>query len=177
MRLNSVELFYALVAAIGSENRRCEWGRGGHMHAVCMQRWLAMARPPAGAVGHGQATCKGWSAVAKAPLQGAAARGGSSLQGAATRRGSSRPRARPAPGLKGRLARKGLLPTARSQGVTARTCPQGAVARSMPARGGCPRRACKGATANGPPTARPRPALPPAQGQRRWWRRGGQRED
>ncbi|RRT61003.1 hypothetical protein B296_00039571, partial [Ensete ventricosum] len=35
-------------------------GRGGHMHAVYMQRWLAMARPPVGAVGHDLATCKGW---------------------------------------------------------------------------------------------------------------------
>ncbi|RRT65992.1 hypothetical protein B296_00012902 [Ensete ventricosum] len=32
---------------IGSERRRCL--RGGHMHALCMQRWLATARPPAGA--------------------------------------------------------------------------------------------------------------------------------
>ncbi|RWV84973.1 hypothetical protein GW17_00053274 [Ensete ventricosum] len=63
MRLNRVELFYALVAAIGSESRRCLRGRGDHMHVVYMQRWLATARPPAGA----------------------AARRGSSPQGAATR--------------------------------------------------------------------------------------------
>ncbi|RWW39106.1 hypothetical protein BHE74_00055588 [Ensete ventricosum] len=59
MRLNRVELFYTLVAAIGSENRRCLRARGGHMHAVCMQRWLATARPPVGAADHGLATCKG----------------------------------------------------------------------------------------------------------------------
>ncbi|RZS28614.1 hypothetical protein BHM03_00062224 [Ensete ventricosum] len=59
MRLNHVELFYALVAAIGSESRRCLRGRGGNMHAVYMQRWLATARPRTGAVGCGQAPCKG----------------------------------------------------------------------------------------------------------------------
>ncbi|RZS24785.1 hypothetical protein BHM03_00057894 [Ensete ventricosum] len=102
MRLNHVELFYALVAAIGSESRRCLRGRGGHMHAVCMQRWLATARAPAGAAGYGLATCKGWPATAKAPLQG-----GDRLQprppckGAATRRHGRL-----------RLARKGLSLTA-----------------------------------------------------------------
>ncbi|RZS19746.1 hypothetical protein BHM03_00052179 [Ensete ventricosum] len=75
MRLNYVELFYALVAAIGSESRHCLRGRGGHMHAVCMQRWLATARPPIGAVGHGLATCKG------RPPARAAARKGASRQG------------------------------------------------------------------------------------------------
>ncbi|RWW18124.1 hypothetical protein GW17_00017905 [Ensete ventricosum] len=65
MRLNRIELFYALVAAIDSESRHCLRGRGGHMHAVCMQRWLAMAKPPVGAVGHGLATCKGWPAMAR----------------------------------------------------------------------------------------------------------------
>ncbi|RZS22479.1 hypothetical protein BHM03_00055269 [Ensete ventricosum] len=58
MRLNRVELFYALVAAIGSESRRRLGGRGGHMHAVYMQRWLATARPPVGTTGHGQASCR-----------------------------------------------------------------------------------------------------------------------
>ncbi|RWV83065.1 hypothetical protein GW17_00055378 [Ensete ventricosum] len=90
-----MELFYALVAAIGSESRRCLWGRGGHIHAVCMQRWLATAKPLARAVGHGLATCKGWATVPKAPLQGAIVRRGSSPQGAATRKGNSHPRARP----------------------------------------------------------------------------------
>ncbi|RWW41928.1 hypothetical protein BHE74_00052554 [Ensete ventricosum] len=70
MRLNRVELFYALVAAIGSESRRCLRGRGGHMHAVCMQRWLATARPPVVAASHGLATYKGRPVAAKAPLQG-----------------------------------------------------------------------------------------------------------
>ncbi|RWV98364.1 hypothetical protein GW17_00038796 [Ensete ventricosum] len=72
MRLNRVELFYALVAAIGSESRHCQQGRGNHMHAVYMQRWLAMARPLVGAVGHGLATCKGRPPVASpiaAPAQ------------------------------------------------------------------------------------------------------------
>ncbi|RRT37495.1 hypothetical protein B296_00045520 [Ensete ventricosum] len=31
MRLNHVELFYAVVATIGSESRRCLWGRGGKL--------------------------------------------------------------------------------------------------------------------------------------------------
>ncbi|RWV97397.1 hypothetical protein GW17_00039814 [Ensete ventricosum] len=48
MRLNRVELFYALVATIGSESRRYLRGRGGHMHDVYIQRWLATARPPVG---------------------------------------------------------------------------------------------------------------------------------
>ncbi|RWW53688.1 hypothetical protein BHE74_00039803 [Ensete ventricosum] len=59
MRLNHVELFYTLVAAIGSESRHSLRGRGGHMHAVYMQRWLAIARPPVGMAGHGLATCRG----------------------------------------------------------------------------------------------------------------------
>ncbi|RRT83928.1 hypothetical protein B296_00011433 [Ensete ventricosum] len=29
------------------------------MHANCIQRWLATARPPTGATSHGLATCKG----------------------------------------------------------------------------------------------------------------------
>ncbi|RWW48126.1 hypothetical protein BHE74_00045826 [Ensete ventricosum] len=62
IRLNHVELLYALVAVIDSESRRCLWGSGVHMHAVCMQRWLATARPPTGATSHGLATCKGWPA-------------------------------------------------------------------------------------------------------------------
>ncbi|RWV86894.1 hypothetical protein GW17_00051166 [Ensete ventricosum] len=70
MRLNHVELFYALVAAIGSESRRCLRGRGDHMHVVCMQRWLATARPPARAVDHGMATCKVRLAAARPPTRG-----------------------------------------------------------------------------------------------------------
>ncbi|RWW61973.1 hypothetical protein BHE74_00030927 [Ensete ventricosum] len=80
MRLNRIELFYVLVAAIGSESRHCLRERDGHMHVVCMQRWLATARPPTGAVGHGLATCKGRPAVARPPAR-AAARRGSSPQG------------------------------------------------------------------------------------------------
>ncbi|RRT31355.1 hypothetical protein B296_00049774 [Ensete ventricosum] len=85
--------FRAIVTAIGSESRRCLWGRGGHMHAVCMQRWLVMARPPAGAVGHGLATYKDRS-VAAGPLQGAAAHRVSSPQGAVTRGDGRLPLAR-----------------------------------------------------------------------------------
>ncbi|RWV77229.1 hypothetical protein GW17_00061977 [Ensete ventricosum] len=59
MRLNRVELFYALVAAIGSESRCCLRGRGGHMHVVCMQRWLATARPSVGAVDHAWLLARG----------------------------------------------------------------------------------------------------------------------
>ncbi|RRT73451.1 hypothetical protein B296_00006597 [Ensete ventricosum] len=73
MRLNRVELLYALVVAIGSESRRYLLGRGGHMHVVCMQRWLATARPPAGVVGCNLATYKGRPTVAS--LQGVAAHG------------------------------------------------------------------------------------------------------
>ncbi|RZR95501.1 hypothetical protein BHM03_00024358 [Ensete ventricosum] len=47
------------IKVIGSESRRCLRGRGGHMHAVCMQRCLATAKPTAGATSHGQVTCKG----------------------------------------------------------------------------------------------------------------------
>ncbi|RRT31412.1 hypothetical protein B296_00052686 [Ensete ventricosum] len=69
------------------------------MHAVCMQRWLATARPPAGTVGHGLATYKWRSITAKAPLHGGGRLRPGPLQGAATRG-------------HGRLwpARKGLLP-------------------------------------------------------------------
>ncbi|RWV77232.1 hypothetical protein GW17_00061966 [Ensete ventricosum] len=70
MRFNRVELLYMLVAAIGSESRRCLRGRGGHMHAVCMQRWLATARPPVGVAGHGLATCKGRPTAARPPARG-----------------------------------------------------------------------------------------------------------
>ncbi|RRT62370.1 hypothetical protein B296_00040197, partial [Ensete ventricosum] len=82
MRLNHVELFYALVAAIGSESRRYLWGRGGHMHVVFMQRWLATTRPPAGAGDHGLATCKGRPAAPKAPQQGGGRLRPGPLQGA-----------------------------------------------------------------------------------------------
>ncbi|RWW02925.1 hypothetical protein BHE74_00057819 [Ensete ventricosum] len=47
-----------------------------------------------------------------------------------------------------------------------------ATARGQVVRGGCPRRARKGR----PSAARPRPTLPPTQGQWRRRRRGGQRE-
>ncbi|RWW58658.1 hypothetical protein BHE74_00034451 [Ensete ventricosum] len=84
MRLNYIELFYTLVAAFGSESRRCLQGRGGHMHDVYMQRWLATARPPIGAVGHDLATCKGRLAAARPLARGAHPRARSvaaSLQG------------------------------------------------------------------------------------------------
>ncbi|RRT50162.1 hypothetical protein B296_00026299 [Ensete ventricosum] len=87
MRLNHVELISALVAAIGSENRSCLWGRGDHMHAVCIQRWLATTRPPAGVAGHGLATYKGWPTAAKAPLQGGGRLRPGPLQGATSRKG------------------------------------------------------------------------------------------
>ncbi|RRT31691.1 hypothetical protein B296_00045961 [Ensete ventricosum] len=59
-----------LVAAIGSESRHYLRVRGGHMHAVYMQRWLAKAKPPAGATSHGLATCKGRSAMARPLARG-----------------------------------------------------------------------------------------------------------
>ncbi|RRT50754.1 hypothetical protein B296_00005601 [Ensete ventricosum] len=37
---------------IGSESRRCLRGRGGHIHAVYMQRWLATGQSPIGAAAH-----------------------------------------------------------------------------------------------------------------------------
>ncbi|RWV84472.1 hypothetical protein GW17_00053809 [Ensete ventricosum] len=114
MRLNHVELFYVLVVAIGSESRRCLRGRGSYMHAVCMQRWLATAKPSIGAVGHGLATCKGQSTTAKAPLQGGSRLRPSPLQGAAASRGGGagrrggRPLARRLPAAKGnRRLRRG----------------------------------------------------------------------
>ncbi|RRT32447.1 hypothetical protein B296_00050918 [Ensete ventricosum] len=70
LRLNHVELFYTLVVAIGSESRCCLRGRGGHMHAICIQWWLAMAKPLAGAIGHGLATCKGRPTAARLPAWG-----------------------------------------------------------------------------------------------------------
>ncbi|RWW15276.1 hypothetical protein BHE74_00032382 [Ensete ventricosum] len=70
MRLNRVELFYALVVAIDNKSRHCLRGRGGHMHVVYMQRWLAMVRPPAWVNGHGLATCKGRPAVARPLARG-----------------------------------------------------------------------------------------------------------
>ncbi|RWV77363.1 hypothetical protein GW17_00061819 [Ensete ventricosum] len=78
MRLNHVELFYVLVAAIGSESRRCLWGRGDHMHVVCMQRWLVMAWLPT----------KG-GRLRPGPLQGAATRGHSWLQPALSPAGAA----------------------------------------------------------------------------------------
>ncbi|RWW39347.1 hypothetical protein BHE74_00055327 [Ensete ventricosum] len=38
--------------------------------AVCMQRWLATAKPPARVVGHGLATCNGQKAAARPPTRG-----------------------------------------------------------------------------------------------------------
>ncbi|RWV82755.1 hypothetical protein GW17_00055717 [Ensete ventricosum] len=40
------------------------------MHAVCMQRWLATSKPPAGVASHGLATCKGWPTTARPPARG-----------------------------------------------------------------------------------------------------------
>ncbi|RWW54940.1 hypothetical protein BHE74_00038448 [Ensete ventricosum] len=113
MRLNLVELFYTLKVAIGSESRRCMQERGGHMHAVYMQRWLATTKPPIWATGHGLATCK-WRPAA-------ATRRGSSPQGAATR-GHSRlwpahkglpPVASPSASRGGGAGRRGGRPLAR----------------------------------------------------------------
>ncbi|RRT66088.1 hypothetical protein B296_00014790 [Ensete ventricosum] len=89
MRLNRVELFYMLVAAIGSESRCCLRGRGGHMHAVCMQRWLAMARPPAGAAARKGGHPRARSAVASL----VASRGCGAARGmvAANRKGQPSP--------------------------------------------------------------------------------------
>ncbi|RZS27680.1 hypothetical protein BHM03_00061197 [Ensete ventricosum] len=59
-----------LVAAIDIESRHNLRVRGGHMHDVCMQRWLAKAKPPAGANSHGLATCKGRPTMARPPARG-----------------------------------------------------------------------------------------------------------
>ncbi|RZR99699.1 hypothetical protein BHM03_00029297 [Ensete ventricosum] len=56
------------------ESSRCRRARGGHLHAVYMQRWLAMARPPVRAVGHGLVTCKGAAYYGQGPLQRGGAR-------------------------------------------------------------------------------------------------------
>ncbi|RZS13456.1 hypothetical protein BHM03_00045056 [Ensete ventricosum] len=97
MRLNRVELFYTLVVAIGSESRHCLRGRGGHMHAVCMQRWLAMA----------WLLARG-GRLRPGPLQGAIACRCISPHGATTR---GHGRLRPHRGGRQRSARKGLPPT------------------------------------------------------------------
>ncbi|RRT33227.1 hypothetical protein B296_00043722, partial [Ensete ventricosum] len=74
MRLLRIRLFYAYVVAIGSISRCCLRRRGGHLRDVCMQRWLATARPHAGAAVHDLATYKGRSAAARARPQGGGAR-------------------------------------------------------------------------------------------------------
>ncbi|RWW03211.1 hypothetical protein GW17_00033643 [Ensete ventricosum] len=127
MRLNRVELFYALVAAINSESRHCLRGRGGHMHDVCMQRWLATAKPPVGASTMAWLPARSGQLQPRPPCKRATARRGSSPQGAATREhGRLRParrgdRLRPArrgdrlrPARRGdrlRPAHRGLSPT------------------------------------------------------------------
>ncbi|RRT69176.1 hypothetical protein B296_00001940, partial [Ensete ventricosum] len=97
MRLNRVELFYALVAAIGNESRCCLRGRGSHMQAVCMQRWLAMTRPLVGATGLGLATCKGRPAAAKPPVWGDRPQGQQPAR--ANRQREARKGCRPRPAL------------------------------------------------------------------------------
>ncbi|RWV77931.1 hypothetical protein GW17_00061175 [Ensete ventricosum] len=64
-------------------------GMGGHMHVVCMQRWLAMAKPPAGVAGHELATCKGRPIAARPPARGGRPQGQQPTRG-------DHPRARPA---------------------------------------------------------------------------------
>ncbi|RRT73776.1 hypothetical protein B296_00027394 [Ensete ventricosum] len=71
---SSLEGCREFIGMIGSESRCCLRGRGGHMHVVCMQRWLVVARPPAGAAGHGLATYKGRPAMAR-PLGAVAHKG------------------------------------------------------------------------------------------------------
>ncbi|RZS23307.1 hypothetical protein BHM03_00056209 [Ensete ventricosum] len=80
---------------------------GGHMHTVCIQRWLATARPPTRVTGHGLATYKGRPAVAKLPTRGGHPRARpnvaspiASRGGGAGRRGG-RPLARQLPIIKG----------------------------------------------------------------------------
>ncbi|RZS26594.1 hypothetical protein BHM03_00059957 [Ensete ventricosum] len=109
MRLNRVELFYALVAAINSESRHCLRGRGGHMHDVCMQRWLATAKPPAGASTMAWLPARSGQLQPRPPCKRATARRGSSPQGAATREhGRLRPARR---GDRLRPTHRGLSPT------------------------------------------------------------------
>ncbi|RWV77459.1 hypothetical protein GW17_00061708, partial [Ensete ventricosum] len=102
-------------------------GRGSHMHVICMQRWLAKARPPAGVVCHGLATIRDgrpWPG----PLQGAAARRGSCPQGVATRghgrlwpaRKGLSPAASPAASRGGGTGRKGGRRLCRGSGNTMR---------------------------------------------------------
>ncbi|RRT51032.1 hypothetical protein B296_00050192, partial [Ensete ventricosum] len=72
-----------------SDSRRCLWARGGYLYVVYMQRLLAKARPPAGAIGQGLTTYKG-AACGQGPLQ----RGGQ-LRPGPTRKGWRQPVAKP----------------------------------------------------------------------------------
>ncbi|RWV85655.1 hypothetical protein GW17_00052537 [Ensete ventricosum] len=133
--------------------------------------------PNSGITAKAQPPARRQPAAAKAPLQRGDRLRPGPMQEAAARRGSSLQGWPPAGVASARRndwlrpARKGLPPAARPQGAARPPAanPQGPVARGQAARGGCPQRACKG-------VARPRPALPPAQGQRRQRRRGWQRE-
>ncbi|RWW03529.1 hypothetical protein GW17_00033309 [Ensete ventricosum] len=107
------------------------------MHIVCMQKWLATAKPPAWAAGHGLATCKGRPAMVKAPMQGG-------------------DRLRPCP-LQGAAAHKGQQPTrdGHSQGQQPLAAkPQGAAARGALARGNRQRPALPRVGSASPATSR-----------------------
>ncbi|RRT31531.1 hypothetical protein B296_00049439 [Ensete ventricosum] len=51
-----------------SESRRCLQARGGHLQAVCMQRWLAMAKAPCTGGGRLRAARRGKSRLEARPL-------------------------------------------------------------------------------------------------------------
>ncbi|RWV83093.1 hypothetical protein GW17_00055348 [Ensete ventricosum] len=78
MRLNRVELFYALVTAkVGTA---CGEGAATCMLSTCRQRWLATVRPLAGAPAMALVPARG-SRLRPGPLQGATARRGSTRKG------------------------------------------------------------------------------------------------
>ncbi|RRT36794.1 hypothetical protein B296_00045723 [Ensete ventricosum] len=58
---------------------------GGRPRPGPLQGWLATAKPPAWAVGHGLATCKGAIDCGQGPVVGATTRRGSRLQRCARR--------------------------------------------------------------------------------------------
>ncbi|RZS18503.1 hypothetical protein BHM03_00050778 [Ensete ventricosum] len=107
MRLNRVELFYTLIVAIGSESRHCLRGRGGHIHVVCMQRWLAMARPPVG-VGRPTVGMAGYGQPARASRQWPACKGLSPATSPTASRGGGA-------GRSGGCLLVGRLPTAKGK--------------------------------------------------------------
>ncbi|RWV77451.1 hypothetical protein GW17_00061716 [Ensete ventricosum] len=133
MRLYRVESFYAFLLRFCSEGSK-EEGRPAPMQgrpptARPRPRPASKGRSPAGAAARRGGACGHgglWPAHSMAPAKGQAAGWRAQVAVASSQ---------PARGCRSQPGRKGRLPTARLQRATA---------RGAPARGGCPRRACKG---------------------------------